>query len=236
MPSAPDRSRRAGPRTRGAANSRARGTHARRNAARGGNDIAKASRPSPQLPPRSRKPTSQSPKPTSQSSKPTSQSPKPPSRSRTDPRKAPSIRRATQRDLGAILDLERACFQPYRQASVASLRRSLASRRQSVWVVDAQDGVGLDGLLVLWHHPRLLRVYDVATHPRRQGQGLGRALMRHAEAVARRGGQAVVSLEADPKEPGLVAWYERQGFVAGETLQEYYKNGNAAVRLRKDVT
>ena len=143
------------------------------------------------------------------------------------------VRRARLADLPAIRELEAACFQPYRQASPASLRRSLSSPRQSVWVLDGADG--LDGLLVLWHHPRRVRVYDVAVHPRRQGHGLGLALMAHAESLARRAGCRFVSLEADPKEPGLVAWYAAQGYAEAARLPGYYKDGRAAVRMAKEL-
>ena len=146
-----------------------------------------------------------------------------------------TIRKARRPDLPAIRALEAACFQPYRQASAASLRRSMASRRQSVWVVDGQSGEGLAGLLVLWHHPHRVRVYDVAVHPDLQGQGLGRALMAHAERLARRDGARFVTLEADPKEPGLVGWYKAQGFRQTVRLAGYYKDGRAAVRLVKEL-
>lgn len=145
-------------------------------------------------------------------------------------------RRATLRDFQAVQALEVAAFQPYRQASVASLRRSLTSRRQSVWVIDGANANKIDAFLVLWHHAHRLRVYDIATHPDRQGQGLGHTLMQHAERLARREGCAWLSLEADPKEPGLVPWYEKQGFTKIKRLPAYYKNGNAAVRLVKRVS
>ncbi len=147
----------------------------------------------------------------------------------------PEPRHARQSDFAAIRELEHAAFQPYRRASDRSLRRSLASKRQSVWVVDGKGG-RIDALLVLWHHPRRLRVYDVASHPDRHGEGLGYALMQHTEQLARKAGCAWVSLEADPKEPGLVAWYGRQGYaVVGKPLPRYYHNGNAAVRMTKRV-
>jgi ribosomal protein S18 acetylase RimI-like enzyme len=137
-------------------------------------------------------------------------------------------------DFPALRALEHAAFQPYRQASDRSLRRSLASKRQSVWVIDGESG--LDALLVLWHHPHRLRVYDVASHPDRHGEGLGYRLMQHAEELARRQGCEWVSLEADPKEPGLVPWYKRQGYaIVGKPLPHYYHNGNAAVRMVKRV-
>ncbi|MEK6975011.1 MAG: N-acetyltransferase [Candidatus Thermoplasmatota archaeon] len=144
------------------------------------------------------------------------------------------MRRATLADFEAVRTLEQAAFQPYRQASLRSLRRSLTSKRQSVWVIDGDDG--LDALLVLWHHPHRLRVYDVASHPDRHGQGLGYRMMQHTEALARTEGCDWVSLEADPKEPGLVPWYKRQGYsIVGRPLPHYYHNGNAAVRMVKRV-
>lgn len=142
-------------------------------------------------------------------------------------------RRASLRDLPAIQTLESIAFQPYRQASPASLRRSLTSPRQSVWVLDGRDG--LDALLVLWHHPHRVRIYDIATHPSQQGRGLGHVLMQHAEIRARKQNCKWLTLEADPKQRGLVAWYERQGFRQTMALPEYYKNGNAAVRMVKLV-
>ena len=130
--------------------------------------------------------------------------------------------------------MEQAAFQPYRQASLRSLRRSLTSKRQSVWVLDGDDG--LEALLVLWHHPQRLRVYDVASHPDKQGQGLGYRMMQHAEALARKEGRHWVSLEADPKEPGLVPWYKKQAYtIVGKPLPHYYHNGNPAVRMVKRV-
>jgi GNAT superfamily N-acetyltransferase len=143
------------------------------------------------------------------------------------------------RDFAAIRDLEHASFQSYRQASDRSLRRSLTSKRQSVWVIDGKDAAGharLDALLVLWHHPDRIRVYDVASHPDKHGGGLGYLLMQHTEALARKQGCHWVSLEADPKEPGLVPWYLKQGYViVGKPLPHYYHNGNAAVRMVKRV-
>lgn len=148
------------------------------------------------------------------------------------PRKTlPRIRKATLRDLPAILELEVACFQDYRRASKRSLRRSLHSPHQSMWVVDGPHG--LSALLVLWHYPRTLRIYDIATHPDARGQGLGRALMLHAEQIARRAGRRGVMLEAEEADMRLVAWYESQGYRQADHLVDYYHGGCHAVRMVK---
>ena len=151
-------------------------------------------------------------------------------------RRAPRIRRATARDHDALRALEDAAFQPWRRASRKSLRRSLASPRQSVWCIDhpARKGEAA-ALLVLWHHATRLRVYDVATHPDVRGQGLGVLLMRHAEALARKAGCKDVSLEADAKDKALIRWYEAQGYAVVGRLPRFYVGGRPAVRMRKAV-
>lgn len=142
------------------------------------------------------------------------------------------VRRAKPSDLPAIQALEEAAFQDYRRASPASLRRSLASPRQSVWVVDGPGGE-LAGLLVLWHFPHRVRIYDVATHPGLRGQGIGRALLAHAEKQARAAGCSWMTLEAEEADPDLVAWYRHHGYAAVGRLKDFYHKGCHAVRMTK---
>ena len=148
----------------------------------------------------------------------------------------PPIRRARPQDYPALRALEDLAFQEWRRASERSLKRSLASPRQSVWVIEhPKRRKELAALLVLWHHKTRLRVYDVATHPDVRGEGLGYALMQHAEALARKAGCRDVSLEADEKDAALVAWYRRQGYRVVERLPRFYVGGRPAVRLRKEM-
>ena len=154
--------------------------------------------------------------------------------------RVPHIRRATARDHDALRALEDSAFQPWRRASAKSLRRSLASPHQSVWLIphpepDSGQVPPIGGLLVLWHHRSRLRVYDIATHADVRGQGYGLALMRHAEALAKMEGCRDVSLEADAHDAALVAWYRGQGYEVVETMPRFYTGGRAAVRLRKAV-
>ncbi len=100
-------------------------------------------------------------------------------------------------------------------------------------MIDGPDG--LLGSLVLWHHPKALRVYGVATHPTARGRGLGYALMQHAERLAAAHGATRVILEADPSEPGLVAWYQRQGYSVVEHRPDFYGDGRNAVRMEKST-
>ena len=123
---------------------------------------------------------------------------------------------------------------PWRRASQSSLRRSLASPRQSVWVIDHPARKGeLAALLVLWHHKSRLRVYDIATSPDPEvrGQGHGYLLMQHAERLAHEAGCQDVSLEADAKDKPLIAWYERQGYRVVERMPSFYVGGRPVIAV-----
>ncbi len=137
------------------------------------------------------------------------------------------IRRATIHDLPGIMALEEAAFQPWRRSSPASLRRSLHSPHQSVWVID--DG-GIVADLILWHRAKSLRVYGVAVDPKMQGHGLGSKLMAHAIAMAKAAKQSVL-LEADINDHRLVSWYEQQGFVKHTLRRDFYAEGKDAWRM-----
>lgn len=148
---------------------------------------------------------------------------------------APKPRRANLHDLAAIEKLEVACFQDYRRASEASLRRSLASPTQSVWVVDGKGppGAHLVGLLVLWHFRHRVRVYDIATDPDARGQGIGAMLLAHAESLARSSGCPWMTLEAEEADQRLVAWYQKHGYTVVDHLVDFYHGGCHAVRMTK---
>jgi ribosomal protein S18 acetylase RimI-like enzyme len=139
----------------------------------------------------------------------------------------PELRRATLEDLPALVELEHLCFDEPRRSSPASLRRSLQSALQTVWV--AEDEFGLRVALILWHHPNSLRIYGVAVRPDLQGHGLGQEALRHAESMA----QGRIMLEADDQDSRLLTWYERQGFQKQKFLADFYGPGRSAWRLQK---
>lgn len=141
-----------------------------------------------------------------------------------------TVRRARPGDLAAVRAVEEAAFQPHRRASPASLRRSLHSPMQSVWVAVREKKVL--GILVLWHFPKALRVYDVAVRPDTQGLGIGHALMAKAHALARRSGAERIILEAQD-ESRLLRWYESQGYRRVRKREGFYAPGKHAWRMER---
>ncbi|QHI68658.1 GNAT family N-acetyltransferase [Tichowtungia aerotolerans] len=146
-----------------------------------------------------------------------------------------SVRLAVPADLPALELIEIRCFRGSRRASRRSLRRSLVSPAQSVWLaVVSHEGRRLvAGAMILHHHARSIRIYSLAVLPAFRGSGAGRRLVRRAVLVARRNGCRAVTLEADRRNRVLTGWYERLGFEIVRVLKDYYSPGRHAVRMHR---
>ena len=127
-----------------------------------------------------------------------------------------TLRRAGRRDVGAVVDLQRAAYERNRsilgveplplQVDYADV---LAARE--VWL-EEQDG-RLAGVLILEERADHLLIWSVAVAPPMQGTGIGNRLLAQAEARARRLGLSRLRLYTGEPLAGNIAWYERHGFV-----------------------
>ncbi len=141
------------------------------------------------------------------------------------------IRAATLEDLPAIEVIEKSCFHADLRVSPRALRHSFRSPIQSVWVAVAGRNETI-GSMVLYHHPRSMRIFSIAVLPAFRGSGTGRQMMEKALAMARRAGCAAVTLEAEQSKRKLISWYEKFGFEIKKTLIDYHSSGRHAVRMR----
>lgn len=148
-----------------------------------------------------------------------------------------SVRLAVPADLPAMEQIENRCFRGSRRASRRSLKHSLVSPAQSVWVavVRHKGRRQVAGAMVLHHHTRSIRIYSLAVLPPFRGSGAGRLLVRKAVQLARRSGRRSVTLEADRRNRILTGWYERLGFHIARILKDYYSPGRHAVRMQFEL-
>jgi len=112
---------------------------------------------------------------------------------------SPRIRHMTASDLENVLDIQRACYAPAMNESGDIFLNRLECASEHAWVA-LLDGepeaylmtypsrVGkitpLGGEFEPPAHPDCLYIHDLAVHPEASGQGLGRALLRHALAAS----------------------------------------------------
>jgi ribosomal-protein-alanine N-acetyltransferase len=143
------------------------------------------------------------------------------------------IRAATQKDLPAIEQIEESCFHDDLRSSPRALRHSLKSPIQSVWVATA--GHETIGAMVLYHHPRSIRIFSIAVLTAFRGSGAGRLMMEKALTLARRAGCAAMTLEAEQSSRALIRWYEKFGFEIKKILRDYHSSGRHAVRMRLEM-
>lgn len=147
---------------------------------------------------------------------------------------SPEPRRATPDDAPAVAALVEAAYAHYipllgRTPLPMETDHALAIRDHDVWVLEDADGspVAVIDLVPRADH---LWIDNVAVHPDAQGRGLGRALLRFAEAEAARLGLPELRLLTNERYTANIAMYERYGYR--ETHREPYR-GTDLVHFRK---
>ncbi len=148
---------------------------------------------------------------------------------------SPELRRATDADARAIHDLVHAAYASYiprlgRKPAPMLTDQATATRTHEVWVlVDGQRIVGVIELIPRDDH---LWIDNVAIDPERQGRGLGRRLLRHAEDRAQALEVAEIRLVTNERFLTNIAMYERIGYI--ETQREP-AGGTNVVHFRKPL-
>jgi ribosomal protein S18 acetylase RimI-like enzyme len=98
--------------------------------------------------------------------------------------------------------------------------------------VHVLDGDPIAGVLVLIPEGDAVLVENVAVHPSRQREGLGRKLMRFVEEFARERGLRGIALYTNERMTENIAFYEGLGFEeVGRRLDDGYRR----VFMRKEL-
>jgi len=135
-----------------------------------------------------------------------------------------TIVRADKSHLGAIERCARAAYQKYvarigREPApmVADFGAQIAAGQ--IWA--AVDEAGLGGYAVCYARGDHMHLENIAVLPERQGHGIGRALIAHVEAEARRRGLAAVELYTNEKMTENLQLYPRLGYIeTGRHLED----------------
>jgi len=148
----------------------------------------------------------------------------------------PTLRRAEQRDLDGLVRLEQRCFDLDR-LSRRSLWRFLRQARASLLVAERPAGGGLAGyaLVTLRRGARVARLYALAVDPSERRRGLGRRLLRAAEAAASSAGAAELRLEVRADNREAISAYEADGYRPIGRYPAYYEDGAEALRFAKSL-
>lgn len=148
---------------------------------------------------------------------------------------APGIRSATGADAARIGAIARAAYIKYvprigREPApmAADYDAEIAARR--VVVIEAAGAI--IGYMVAWPEPDSYFIDNIAVDPERQGEGLGRCLIDHAEAEATRLGLPALRLYTNAMMSENLSMYAYLGFVETHRV---FEDGFHRVYMRRSL-
>jgi ribosomal protein S18 acetylase RimI-like enzyme len=116
-------------------------------------------------------------------------------------------------DLDRMLEIDRAAFPEFWRFDRAALVESThATATSSVFVIRDGD-LGITGYAVVGYGHAISYLQRVAVHPRWQGAGMGRSLVRAAARSAKRNGSKAMLLNTQVDNEPAITLYETEGFV-----------------------
>lgn len=141
----------------------------------------------------------------------------------------PQIRKANINDQAFLKILEDQCFPPHRRFSLSSLKRSLSSSHQDLYIIEVDD-VAV-GSATIFRFKRTWRLYSLAILPNYRHQSLGRYLLQSIVNMAKDEGVSRVSLEVDSLDTTTISWYQTFGFRKIAKIKNYYAPGEHADKM-----
>jgi [ribosomal protein S18]-alanine N-acetyltransferase len=152
-------------------------------------------------------------------------------------RAAVKLRRARRNDLDGLEALERESFGSGRLAdhliSRASLRRFLASRRNTFIVAEIAERLSGYVLVLYRSNSPLTRMYSIAVAGHARRGGLARMLIAAAEKNAVARGCRAMRLEVRADHGGAIRLYETSGYRRYGRRPRYYGGRVDAILLEK---
>ena len=143
-----------------------------------------------------------------------------------------AVRRGRTDDLDALVALENRAF-PGDWLSRRSLARYLRVASAALLVAETEAGLGGYALIGLRRGGRTASLYSICVDPDLGGRGLGKILMAALEAEARAQGREAVTLEVRADNAAAIALYDRLGYRRFGEIEDYYEDGQSALRMRK---
>ncbi len=146
----------------------------------------------------------------------------------------PEIRIAKKEELPDLLALEKICFKE--ETFHRKQLEYLLLKAKSLVLVALADDKLIGSMIVLLRENILqARIYSLNVHPAYRRMGIGSLLMDTALGFLKERGFRKITLEAGINNTAARNLYESKGFSVDKTLRSYYKNGDDAQHLTKNL-
>lgn len=147
------------------------------------------------------------------------------------------VRKSNIEDIGFLLKLEEESFPSFQRSTKQSLKHGIQSGFQEILIAETQDMNRVPvGALVLFKYSKSLRIYSIAILPEFQKKGYGDYLLRHVLEFANRQHFQKILLEVRVKNTKLIDWYKAKGFKSLGIIEDYYCEGEAALKMELKTT
>lgn len=144
------------------------------------------------------------------------------------------IRPAAKDDLGSLFTLENICFKE-ETFSKNQLKYLLLKAKSIVMVVENNGDIIGSMIILLRKHIRNARIYSLNVHPDYRRRGIAGSLMDAAFGLLKEKGYKNITLEVGINNRAAQDLYRSKNFVFRKELQFYYKNGDDALSLLKEL-
>jgi ribosomal-protein-alanine N-acetyltransferase len=145
---------------------------------------------------------------------------------------AQQIRPATPNDLNAISHIEDESFpNPY----PSFLVERLIHDNPDTFLVAVDESGGIMGYCIVSMDGTLAHLISIAVVQNNRRKGIATALVKEQLAYLEKHDVQELWLEVSAKNKEAIALYLNLGFTKAETIQHYYSDGSAALRMRIDL-
>jgi len=149
-------------------------------------------------------------------------------------RRGPGIRLAKKEDFEALLALEKICFKE-ENFHKKQLKYLLQRAKSIALVAEIEDKLIGSLIILLRSHILNARIYSLDVHPAFRRQGLASLLMDTVLGLLKEKGFKKITLEVGVNNIAARNLYRSKGFIVDKTLHNYYKNGNDAFHLVREL-
>ncbi len=144
------------------------------------------------------------------------------------------FRKAESNDLTFLVELEKKSFPEFQQTNKQSLKKGIGSSFQEVIIVESQNNKPL-GAVVLFKYKYLLRIYSIGVTPESKGKGFGKHILQFIKEFAIKNHFNNITLEVRAKNEKLVEWYKLNGFNVINRVNDYYCEGEDAIKMQLNI-
>ena len=141
------------------------------------------------------------------------------------------IRPTVAADLDAIVAVEQECYpQPWTWSQfVQELSNPVAT------ILVAEIAGEIVGYICYWMIVGEMQVLNIATSPQARRNGIAAQLLTYAFSLCSAGELSAVWLEVRAGNYGAIALYQRHGFIINGKRKKYYRDGEDALLMVKEI-